>query len=144
MIYYVQAAERAANCDKFRVFRKDVHAMNKKLEEILSTTKLNELLKKEEKRECGKKVVLSILAVVGIVAAVAGIAYAVYRFFFAEDTLEDFEDEYDDDFDFLDEEDDEDEPSDEAPAEEEAPAKEETPVAEEPAEKAAEETPAEE
>ncbi len=111
--------------------------MNKKIEEILSTTKLNELLKREEKKECNKKVVWGILAAVGIIVLVAGIAYAVYYFFFAKKALEDFEDEYiyDDEFDYVDEEDDEEvpvvditieEPVEAAPAEE-APA-EEAPV----------------
>ena len=83
--------------------------MNKKFEEILSTTKLNELLKREEKKECSKKILFAVLAVIGIVAVVAGIAYLVYRCFFAVDELEDFDDEcyeYDDDFDCFDDEDD--------------------------------------
>ena len=120
--------------------------MNKMFEEILSTTKLNELLKKEEKRECGKKIAFTVLAVVGGLAVIAGIAYAVYRLFFAEDALEDFEDEYDDDYDFLDEEDDEDKPVVEVTIESE-PVAEEAPVEETPAEEKAEEpateTPAE-
>lgn len=83
--------------------------MNKKIEEILSTTKLNELLKREEKKECSKKMIWGILAAVGIIVLVAGIAYAVYYFFFAKKALEDFEDEYvyDDDFDYVDEDEDE-------------------------------------
>ena len=82
--------------------------MNKKIEEILSTTKLNELLKREEKKECSKKILWGILATVGVIVLVAGIAYAVYYFFFAKKALEDFDDEYiyDDDFDFIDDEDD--------------------------------------
>ena len=81
--------------------------MNKKIEEILSTTKLNELLKREEKKECNKKVLWGILAAVGAIVVVAGIAYAVYYFFFARKALEEFEDEYiyDDDFDIIDGED---------------------------------------
>ena len=75
--------------------------MNKKLEEILSTSKLNELIRKSEKQEEKKSKVLWVLAIVGAVAAVAGIAYAVYRFFtpdYLEDFEEDFEDDFDDDF----------------------------------------------
>lgn len=108
--------------------------MGKKFEEILSTSKLNDLLKREEKKECNKKVIFTILAVIGIVAVVAGVAYLVYRYFFAVDELEDFEDEYDDDFDYLDDEDD-DEAFVEINLEEEV-------VAEAPAQ-AVEETPAE-
>lgn len=104
--------------------------MNKKIEEILSTTKLNELLKREEKKECSKKILWGVLATIGVIVLVAGIAYAVYYFFFAKRALEDFDDEYiyDDDFDILDDEDDDDEvpvvditieePADEVPAEE--------------------------
>ena len=110
--------------------------MNKKIEEILSTTKLNELLKREEKKECNKKILWGILAAVGVIVVAAGIAYAVYYFFFARKALEDFEDEYiyDDDFDIIDDEDEDvpvvditiEEPAEEAPVEaapaEEAPA----------------------
>ena len=109
--------------------------MNKKIEELLSTTKLNELLRKEEKKECSKKIVWGILAAVGIIVLVAGIAYAVYYFFFAKKALEEFEDEYiyDDDFDLVDDEDEV--PVVEATLEEEAP-EEEAPVEETPAEEA--------
>jgi flagellar basal body-associated protein FliL len=71
-----------------------------RLEEFITESKLNELLrKKEDERQ--KNVVLWILAIVGAVAAVAGIAYAVYCFFtpdYLEDFEEDFEDEFDDYF----------------------------------------------
>ncbi|MBQ8802041.1 MAG: DUF4366 domain-containing protein [Tyzzerella sp.] len=67
-----------------------------KIEDMISATKLNELLHKKD--ECkAKKVILWILAVVGAVAAVAAIAYAVYRFL-TPDYLEDFEEEFEDDF----------------------------------------------
>lgn len=109
--------------------------MNKKIEEILSTTKLNELLKREEKKECSKKIVWGILAAVGIIVLVAGIAYAVYYFFFAKKALEDFEDEYiyDDDFDYMDDEDDEEVPVVEVTIAEEVPV-EEAPAEEAPVE----------
>ncbi len=81
--------------------------MTKKIEEILSTKKLSERLKREEKKECNRKVLWGILTAVGVIVVVAGIAYAVYYFFFAKKALEDFEDEYiyDDDFDIIDDED---------------------------------------
>ena len=60
-----------------------------KVEEMLSASKLNEILRKRDDDKI-KKTILWILAIVGIVVAVAGIAYAVYRFF-APDYLEDFE-----------------------------------------------------
>ena len=80
-----------------------------KLEELLTTSKLNELLNKKEQEEKHKNAVLWVVAVRGAIAAVAGIAYAVYRYF-TPDYLEDFEDDFDeDDFDddFFDDEDDE-------------------------------------
>lgn len=74
--------------------------MNAKWEELMATTKLNELLsslnKKEEEKHC--KTVLWALAIIGAVAAVAAIAYAVY-YFVTPDYLEDFEDDFEDDFD---------------------------------------------
>lgn len=68
-----------------------------KFEEILATTKLNELVQKKEDEKV-KTTILWGLAIVGAVAAVAGIAYAVYRFF-ATDYLEDFDEDFDGDFD---------------------------------------------
>lgn len=68
-----------------------------KFEEILATTKLNELVQKKEDEKM-KTTVLWGLAIIGAVAAVAGIAYAVYRFF-ATDYLEDFDEDFDGDFD---------------------------------------------
>ncbi len=67
-----------------------------KFEEILATTKLNELVQKKEDEKV-KTTVLWGLAIIGAVAAVAGIAYAVYRFF-ATDYLEDFDEDFDEDF----------------------------------------------
>ena len=71
-----------------------------KLEEVLATSKLNELIHKKEEDEKNCKIILMILAIIGAVAAVAGIAYAVY---FSDTGLsgrfgEDFEDDFDDDF----------------------------------------------
>ncbi len=67
-----------------------------KFEEILATTKLNELVQKKEDEKM-KTTVLWGLAIIGAVAAVAGIAYAVYHFF-ATDYLEDFDEDFDEDF----------------------------------------------
>ena len=77
-----------------------------KMEDLLATTKLNELLHKKEEDK-SKNTVLWVLAIIGAIAAVAAIAYAVYRFF-TPDYLEDFEDDFDDDLDddFFDDEDD--------------------------------------
>lgn len=76
-----------------------------KIEEMITTSKLSSLLKKNEE-EKAKRTILWVLAIIGTVVAVAAIAYAVYRFF-SPDFLEDFEDEFDEDFeaDFFDSED---------------------------------------
>lgn len=71
-----------------------------RVEEMIATTRLNDLLnKKEEEKQA--KTVLWVLAIIGAVAAVAAIAYGVYCFFtpdYLEDFEEDFEDDFDDDF----------------------------------------------
>lgn len=68
-----------------------------RLEEMISATKLHDLLHKKDEDK-GPKIVLWVLAIVGAVAAVAGIAYLVYRFF-TPDELDDFEDDFEEDFD---------------------------------------------
>ena len=83
--------------------------VTKKMEELISETRLSELLRKKDE-EKPKNVLVWVLAIVGAVAAVAGIAYAVYCFLtpdYLEDFDEDFDDDYDDDF-FDDEDEDED------------------------------------
>lgn len=72
--------------------------MSNKLEDLLNTAKLNELLHKKELDEEKKSCIVWVLAVIGAVAAVAAISYAVYKYFIP-DYLEDFEDDFDDDFD---------------------------------------------
>lgn len=69
-----------------------------RVEELINSSRLNDLLHKREQEEKKKNCILWVLAIIGAVAAVAGIAYAVYRFF-TPDYLEDFEDDFDDDFD---------------------------------------------
>lgn len=71
-----------------------------KVEELVSLSKLNDLIHKNEKKDESKckNVIVVALAVIGAIAAVAAIAYGVYRFF-TPDYLEDFEDDFDDDFD---------------------------------------------
>ncbi len=68
-----------------------------KFEDIITATKLSELLHKKEDDKA-KTTILWVLAIVGAIAAVAGIAYAVYCFF-TPDYLEDFEEDFEDDFD---------------------------------------------
>ena len=73
-----------------------------KLEELLATTKLKEILHKsgiEVKKEKKSNPVVIVFAVIGVVLALAAIAYAIYRYF-TPDYLDDFEDDFeDDDFD---------------------------------------------
>jgi len=73
-----------------------------KLEELLATSKLKEILHKsgiEVKQEKKSNPVVIVFAVIGVVLAMAAIAYAVYRYF-TPDYLDDFEDDFeDDDFD---------------------------------------------
>jgi len=81
--------------DRFDAMGKE--AMSR-VEEIMNSTRLNELLHRKEEEDKKKNCILWVLAIIGAVAAVAAIAYAVYRFF-TPDYLEDFEDDFDDDFD---------------------------------------------
>ena len=71
----------------------------KRLKELLETSKLSELIRKKDPIEEKKHTLLFILAIIGAVAAVAAIAYAVYRFM-APEYIDDFDDF--DDFDDLD------------------------------------------
>ena len=76
-----------------------------KIEDIISATKLKEILQKRDDDKI-KKTILWTLAIVGAVVAIAGIAYAVYRYF-TPDYLEDFDEDFEDDFedDYFEEED---------------------------------------
>lgn len=70
--------------------------MDKKIEELLNTAKINALLhpvKNEEAKKDNPYIVA--LVIVGAIALIAAIAYAVY-YFFVPDKLVDFEDDFDD------------------------------------------------
>ena len=67
-----------------------------RLEDMITETKLYEMLRKRDEDKL-KKGVLWGLAIIGAVAAIAGIGYAIYRFF-TPDYLEDFEEEFEEDF----------------------------------------------
>ena len=75
--------------------------MNKRIEDIIAETRLNEILHKNEaeKQKTVRPVSSSTVnsASTGP-CSVAAIAYAVYRFV-SPDYLDDFEDDFDDDFD---------------------------------------------
>lgn len=76
--------------------------MSNKLEELMNTAKINELLHKKELEEKNKNGIIIALAIIGAVAAVASIAYAVFRHL-ERDYLDDFDaddfgDNFDDDF----------------------------------------------
>ena len=76
--------------------------MSNKLEELMNTAKINELLHKRELEEKNKNGNIIALAIIGAVAAVATIAYAVFRHL-ERDYLDDFDaddfgDNFDDDF----------------------------------------------
>ena len=69
-----------------------------KVEEMLATSGLSGILKKQEESDKTKRCIVTILALVGVVVAIAGIAYGVYRFFIKDD-FDDFDDDlyFDDD-----------------------------------------------
>lgn len=76
--------------------------MSNKLEELMNTAKINELLHKKELEEKNKNGIIIALAIIGAVTAVAAIAYAVFRHL-ERDYLDDFDaddfgDNFDDDF----------------------------------------------
>ena len=76
--------------------------MSNKLEELMNTATINELLHKKELEEKNKNGIIIALAIIGAVAAVATIAYAVFRHL-ERDYLDDFDaddfgDNFDDDF----------------------------------------------
>lgn len=75
--------------------------MNQKLDEFLTTARLNELIRKKEMEDNKKNTVIWVLAIIGAVAAVAGIAFAVVKYFspsYLDNDFDDFDDDFDDDF----------------------------------------------
>lgn len=77
-----------------------------KLENLISMSKLNNLINKQEEEKKHKKNVCCILVVIGLIIALAVVAYGVYKKF-KPDCLDEFDDDFeDDDFeeDFLDDE----------------------------------------
>ena len=60
-----------------------------KVDDFLTMTKLNDLLKKKGDDEKKATKIIWIFAILGIIAAIAATAYGIYRFF-TPDYLEDF------------------------------------------------------
>ncbi len=85
---------------------KGEYAMSK-VEDMLSTVKLTELLSKKDGEKKHNKI-LCILAVIGIAVAVVIVIRLLYKFF-APDYTDDFEDDFEDEFedDFFDDDEDE-------------------------------------
>lgn len=80
--------------------KEGVDTMNK-VDDFLTMTKLNDLLKKKDDEEKKASNVVWIFAIVGIVVALIAAAYGIYRFFkpdYLDDFEDDFEDEFEDDF----------------------------------------------
>lgn len=70
--------------------------MEKKIEDLLSAVKLNELLHRSKNGEEKKNnPYIVALVIVGAIAFIAAVAYAVY-YFFVPNKLVDFEDDFDD------------------------------------------------
>jgi len=92
---------------------REVHDMLKgeysmsKMEEMLSTSKLSELISRKDEEKKHNKL-LCILAVVGVIVAIVLVIHLLYKFF-APDYTDDFEDEFEDEFedDFFDDDEDE-------------------------------------
>jgi hypothetical protein len=75
-----------------------------KIDDIINSAKINELLNKKKAEEENKTCLLWVLAIIGAVASVAAIAYGVYRFmnpkyanFDGEFDYDEFEDDFEDD-----------------------------------------------
>lgn len=74
-----------------------------KIDDLVNSAKLNQILNKNKADEERKNCLIWILAIIGAIASVAAIAYAVYRHMtprYLDDFDGDFDyDEFDDDFD---------------------------------------------
>ena len=88
-----------------------LHPDKNKVDDFLTMTKLNDVLKRKNDDEKKATKIIWIFAILGIIAAIGAAAYGIYRFF-TPDYLDDFEDDLEDEFedDFFD--DDEEEASD--------------------------------
>lgn len=75
--------------------------MNQKLEEIIATAHLNDLLQKKSEEEKKTNVLVWVFAIVGVVAAIVAIVIAVVKYLtpsYLDDDFDDFDDDFDDDF----------------------------------------------
>lgn len=75
--------------------------MNQKLEELIATAHLNDLLQKKQEDEKNTNVLVWVFAIVGVVAAIVAIVIAVVKYLtpsYLDDDFDDFDDDFDDDF----------------------------------------------
>ena len=75
--------------------------MNQKLEELIATAHLSDLIHKKDHEEDKKNTIVWVLAIIGAIAAVAAIAFAVFKYLspaYLDDDFDDFDDDFDDDF----------------------------------------------
>ena len=75
--------------------------MNQKLEEMIATAHLNDLIHQKKEEDKKTNTLVWILAIIGAIAAIAAIAFAVVKFStpsYLDDDFDDFDDDFDDDF----------------------------------------------
>lgn len=75
--------------------------MNQKLEELIATAHLNDLLRQKHEEEKNTNTLVWVFAIVGVVAAIVGIVIAVVKYLtpsYLDDDFDDFDDDFDDDF----------------------------------------------
>ena len=61
--------------------RKGMITMNQKLEELIATAHLNDLIRQKKDEEKKANTIVWVLAIIGAIAAIAGIAFAVVKYF---------------------------------------------------------------
>lgn len=75
--------------------------MNQKLEELIATAHINDLLHQKKEEEKKANTFAFILAIIGVLAAIATIVFAVVKYVspsYLDDDFDDFDDDFDDDF----------------------------------------------
>lgn len=75
--------------------------MNQKLEELIATAHLNDLLHQKHEEEKKTNTLVWVFAIIGVIAAIVGIVIAVVKYLtpsYLDDDFDDFDDDFDDDF----------------------------------------------